>query len=300
MMGPFHVAAANQDLPELGENSRLNIEYEYRLGSSVYKRLLGRGLIETHPLLDRYINDMGARLLSGLENRVREYRFFIVRDDSVNAFALPGGYIGINRGLITASQTEHQLASVMAHEIAHVRLRHGLDLLEKSKDVSNTAILATLAGLLLGGVDSQLGAAVLYGSVAGTQQSLVNFTRENEYEADRFGVELMQTAQFDATGMAEFFEILSKLSGTSELGNIEYLRTHPVNNNRIAEALSRARNRGVVATQLKDFPLFKDFLQYVSRSEKDLQDFARAYLSFAIDSSEYYDLMFGGKLWKSK
>ena len=278
---------ASSDLPELGENSQLNIEYEYQLGRSVYKRLLDRGLIETHPLLNRYINDMGARLLSGIDNRVREYNFFIVRDDAVNAFALPGGYIGINRGLIEASQTEHQLASVMAHEIAHVRLRHGLDLLEKSRGVSSAAILATLAGLLLGGVDSQVGAAVLYGGVAGSQQSLVNFTRENEYEADRYGVELMQTAGFDARGMAEFFEILSQLSGNSELGNIEYLRTHPVSSNRVAEAQNRARNQGITVTRLEDFPLFKDFLQYVSRDH--LPDQGSQYLRSlaAIQAADY-------------
>ena len=116
-----------------------------------------RGLVETDPLLDRYINDIGFRLLAGIDNRVRDYRFFIVRDDSVNAFAVPGGYIGVHRGLIRFAQTQHQLASVMAHEIAHVRLRHGLDMMEKGRNLSNAAMLATLAGLLLGAVDSQVG-----------------------------------------------------------------------------------------------------------------------------------------------
>ena len=128
-----------------------------------------KGLIETDPLLDQYINDLGFRLLAGIDNRVRDYRFFIVRDDAVNAFALPGGFIGINRGLIRKSLTQHQLASVLAHEIAHVELRHGLDLMQKGRSVSNAAVLAMLAGLLLGGVDSQVGAAVVYGSAAASQ-----------------------------------------------------------------------------------------------------------------------------------
>jgi predicted Zn-dependent protease len=186
--------AASSELPSLGEDSAINIKYETHLGRSVYERLLAAGLVETHPLLDRYINELGFRLLAGIENRARDYRFFIVRDDAVNAFALPGGFIGINRGLIRQAHTQHQLASVMAHEIAHVRLMHGLDMMKKSGEVSNATLLTMLAGLLLGSVDSQVGSAVLYGGAAAGQQAMVNFTRENEYEADRIGIELLPPA----------------------------------------------------------------------------------------------------------
>lgn len=257
-------ASAGSELPALGENSLFNIERETRLGRSVYERLLEGGLIETHPLLDRYINDLGFRLLAGIDNRVRDYRFFIVRDDSINAFALPGGFIGINRGLIMRARTQHQLASVLAHEIAHVRLAHGIEMMKKGSELNTKTILTLLAGLLLGGVDSQVGSAVLLGGVAGTRQALVNFTRENEYEADRVGMELLADAQFDPNGMIEFFSIMSKLSGSSEIGNIEYLRTHPVGSNRVAEAVNRARNLGSGANQADDYLLFKDYLLYSS------------------------------------
>ena len=255
---------ANSALPQLGDSSRISIERETRLGESVYNRLLARGLIETQPLLDRYINDLGFRLLAGVNNRVREYRFFIVRDDSVNAFALPGGFIGINRGLILQARTQHQLASVMAHEIAHVHLRHGLDMMERGQSLSNAAIMAMLAGLLLGGGDSQLGSAVLFGGVAGSRQAMVNFTRDNEYEADRFAVELMRNAGFDTRGVAEFFRIMASLSGTSELGSIEYLRTHPVNSSRVAEAAARVQELDPREDQLDDYNLFRDFMRYTS------------------------------------
>ena len=256
--------AAATELPSLGENSLFNIERETRLGRSVYDRLLENGLVETHPMLDRYINDLGFRLLAGVDNRVRDYRFFIVRDDSVNAFALPGGFIGINRGLIMQTRSQHQLASVLAHEIAHVRLRHGIDMMEKSKEVSNKALLTLLAGLLLGGVDSQVGSAVMFGGVAGSRQAMVNFTRENEYEADRIGMDLLASANFDPNGMVEFFGIMTNLSGSSEIGNIEYLRTHPLGSNRVAEAMDRARKLGSGANQVDDYLLFKDYLQYSS------------------------------------
>jgi predicted Zn-dependent protease len=257
-------AGSSTELPSLGENSSINIARETRIGRSVYEQLLARGYIETHPLLDRYINDLGFRLLAGLDNRMRDYRFFIIRDDAVNAFALPGGFIGINRGLIMEARTQHQLASVMAHEIAHVRLRHGMDSMDKGRTMGTAAILSMIAGILLSTVDSQVGSAVLFGGIAGTQQAMVNFTRENEYEADRLGMELMYGGQFDPNGMVEFFTIMTQLSGTSELGSIEYLRTHPVGSNRIAEAMGRVKKNGGGVDQVDDYRLFKDFLQYES------------------------------------
>ena len=257
-------ANPSTELPSLGENSAINIERETQLGRSVYKKLLARGYIETHPLLDRYINDLGFRLLAGLDNRMRDYRFFIIRDDAVNAFALPGGYIGVNRGLIREARTQHQLASVLAHEIAHVRLRHGMDMMEKGQGLNTAAILSMVAGLLLGTVDSEVGQAVLFGGIAGTQQAMINYTRENEYEADRIGMELMYGGQFDPKGMVEFFTIMTQLSGSSEIGNIEYLRTHPVGANRIAEAAGRVNEGARGANQVDDYPLFKDYLQFVS------------------------------------
>ncbi len=265
------VVAANTELPALGADSAINIERETRLGHSVYDKIQKSGLIVTHPLLDRYLNDLGFRLLGGLDNRVRDYRFFIVRDNSINAFALPGGFIGVNRGLIMQTLSQHQLASVLAHEIAHVRLRHGLDMMEKGSEVGNKTMLAMLAGLLLGGVNSQVGAAVLYGGLAGGQQEMVNFTRENEYEADRLGVELLHDAGFDAIGMAEFFGIMSKLSGSSEVGSIEYLRTHPVSGNRIAEAMDRASSLPGGADLVDNYQLFKDYLRYESSDHLPVQ-----------------------------
>jgi predicted Zn-dependent protease len=281
------VAAINSELPSLGENSKINIERETRLGRSVYERLMASGLIETDPLLDRYINDLGFRLLAGLDNRVRDYRFFIVNDASVNAFALPGGYIGVNLGLIHYARSQHQLASVLAHEISHVRLMHGMDMLRKGSEVNTATLLTMLAGLLLGGVDSQLGSAVLFGGAAGGQQAMVNFTRENEYEADRLGIELLYDAGFDTSGMVEFFTIMSRLSGSSEIGSIEYLRTHPLDSNRIAEAVNRAASHQQGRNQVDDYGLFKDYLLYVSNDHlpDEGSDYLRALA--AMKSAEY-------------
>ncbi len=255
-------AIADDELPILGEHAAFNIDQEVKIGKKIYEQLLSRGLVETHALLNRYINDLGSRLLSTLDNRVRDYHFFIVRENSINAFALPGGYIGINVGLILKAKTEHQLASVMAHEIAHVRLRHGIKLVEKSHSTGNTVLLTILAGLLAGG-GSDLGAALVYGGTASGQQAMINYTRDFEYEADRLGIELLQSADFDGRGMIEFFQILDRVSGSSELQNIEYLRTHPVSNNRISEAESRLLPANSKSSGPDYFPLFQDYLLYI-------------------------------------
>ena len=257
------IAQAEGELPDLGENSVFNIEQEAEIGRQVYQQLFERGLIETHPLLDRYINDLGARLLSVVDNRVRDYRFFIIRDSSINAFALPGGYIGVNAGLILRAKSQHQLASVLAHEIAHVRLRHGMKLMEKSAGVNNATMLTILAGLLAGG-GSDLGAALVYGGTAGGQQAMINYTRDFEYEADRIGISLLQGADFDGRGMVEFFTLLAKASGNTGVQNIEYLRTHPVSDNRISEAEARLRPYSNPSSAPDYFPLFQDYLLYTS------------------------------------
>jgi predicted Zn-dependent protease len=287
-------SAANSDLPRLGENSLINIKQETRLGHSVYARLLAAGVIETNPLLDRYINDLGFRLLAGINDRVRSYRFFIVRDDGVNAFALPGGFIGVNRGLIAQARTQHQLASVLAHEIAHVELRHSIDMMTKGKEVGSATILAMLAGLLIASVDAQVGSAVLYGGVAGGQQQMINFTRENEYEADRIGIGLLHDARFDPNGMVEFFGIMGQLSGGSGTG-LEYLRTHPVSNNRIAEASGRVKQLGVGGNQVDDYLLFKDYLKYVSDTHLPDQgsDYLRALAAIQSGNFAQADRMLG-------
>jgi predicted Zn-dependent protease len=258
---------ADDPLPLLGQNSAISLAQEKKLGQQFYQQLLAAGLVETSPLLDRYINDLGNRLLASMDSRPREYQFFIVKDSSVNAFAVPGGFIGINAGLVEKARTQHQLASVLAHEIAHVKLRHGLDLYDKAGGVNNLTMLSVLAGILLGGANAELGNALIFGGVASGQQAMVSFTRENEYEADRVGMTLLQNAGFDSRGMVEFFKILDKNSDSSGLQNIEYLRTHQ---NRISEAESRVKPIAIHGETIDYFPVFKDYLSDQMRIESDL------------------------------
>ena len=254
-------------LPLMGEQSALNLEQERQLGFRVYRGLLEKDLIETHPLIDGYINDLGDRLLGGLDNSVRSYRFFVVRNDAINAFAVPGGFIGINRGLILRANSLDQLASVIAHEIAHVELRHGMQMMDRGRSVGSRTTMTTLAGILLSMANPAVGAATLYGGIAAGQQEMINYTRENEYEADRLGVGLMQSAGFQADGMVGFFRIMQNMALNSGGNSIEYLRTHPLDTNRISEAQGRVQPASSPRISVGDFGLFKAYLQHTRNGE---------------------------------
>ena len=280
LLGPLLLFSqvALAQLPLMGEQSALNLEQERQLGLRVYRGLLERDLIETHPLVDGYINDLGDRLLSGLDNSIRSYRFFVVKNDAINAFAVPGGFIGINRGLILRANSLDQVASVVAHEIAHVELRHGMQMMDRGRQVGSRTTMTMLAGILLGMANPAVGAATLYGGAAAGQQELINYTRENEYEADRLGVGLMQAAGFQADGMVGFFRIMQNMALNSGGNSIEYLRTHPLDTNRISEAQGRVKAVSSSRVNIGDFGLFKAYLQHTRDAQlpSSPNDFTRA------------------------
>jgi beta-barrel assembly-enhancing protease len=274
---------ADQELPLLGENASINLKNESELGQRVYERLKQAGYLIDDPLLSRYLSDIGESLLSQLDLRVRDYRFFLVKDSSVNAFAAPGGFIGVNAGLIALTKSEDELASVIAHEIAHVELRHTMQMIEKSETLNAVGALSILAAILLSSQDPEAASAMLYGGAAGTSQAIVNFTRSNEYEADRVGVELINKSQYDPQAMADFMLMLQNRELSGSIANIEYIRTHPISSNRVAEIrarASRAEQRSNKKTKyFSRYSQFKDYLSYIfpaSGTSQAQSDFSQA------------------------
>lgn len=234
----------NLDLPDLGDigAASLTVEQEKRTGEAVVHKLRRAGLIVDDPLLTGYLNQLGYQLLShhDTDNPI-EFNFFLVNDNEINAFALPGGFIGINYGLIMASETESELASVLAHEIAHVTQRHYARAYNLGSQSELPIIAALIAAIILGSQGSDIGQAALATVAAASAQSQINFTRHNEEEADRIGIHLLAKAGYDAEKMADFFDKLDKQARLYG-GNIpEFLRTHPVNSSRISDAKNRAR-----------------------------------------------------------
>lgn len=250
---------ADTELPLLGENANLNLLKEKELGKGLYEKLKARGYVIDDPLLTRYLSDIGNNLLSGLDVRIRDYKFFLVKDASVNAFAAPGGYIGVHFGLIAMSRTEDELASVLAHEIAHVKLMHSMQMLEKAQEVNMAGMISLLAAILVSGQNADLASALIYSGAAGSGQAMVNFTRANEYEADRVGIELLKQSSYNPSAMADFMQLLQSREQTGALSGIEYIRTHPVNSNRVAELQARVANHKKTYTKHR-FDQFKAYL----------------------------------------
>lgn len=257
------VAMADQELPLLGENALLNLQKEDELGRGLYQTLKDRGYVIDDPLVSRYLSDIGESLLSSLDVRLRNYRFYLVKDASVNAFATPGGYIGVNVGLISMCRREDELASVLAHEIAHVELMHSMQMLEKASDINLAGMISLLAAILISGSDPELAGAIVYAGAAGGAQSIVNFTRANEYEADRVGIGLLQKSDYDPSAAADFMQLLQSRELSGALSEIEYIRTHPVNSNRIAEIQSRLSKDGDRQEKPRRFDQFRDYLAYL-------------------------------------
>jgi len=238
-------ASSNSDLPDLGlsASAKISSTQEYQLGRAIVRDLQQRGAIVQDPELTAYIQSIGNQISVHAHDGEQRFTFFIIDDPQVNAFALPGGFIGVHTGLITTTSNENELAGVLAHEIAHVSQKHIARMIESQGQTSLLTTAATLAALLIGGLGGADGktisAAVQVAQGAALQQR-INFTRENEYEADRVGINFLYEAGFDPQGMPSFFQTLSRRSGVSGQQVPEFLRTHPVSTNRIAETRNRA------------------------------------------------------------
>lgn len=237
-------ATADTRLPDIGNpvDQVLSPQDEALIGRDMFARARQSMDLNEDPQVAGYIDRLGntlAREIGG--DPVNGYTFFVVHDSAINAFAAPGGYIGINSGLFLRADNESQLAGVMAHEIAHVSQRHIARALAAGSRNQYKTIAAIVAGLLLGG---QAGQAAMLGGIASEAQRQINYTRSNEYEADRIGIRLLADAGYQPQGMTGFFEILRQEAGAAAEAVPEYLRTHPLSSNRIAEASARAEQMG--------------------------------------------------------
>ena len=248
------VAAADDiKLPDMGSpaDALLSKSEEARIGRAIMAQIRQAGGVVEDPLVTEYINEVGSRIAAQTNDGSQSFNFFVVDDSNINAFALPGGYIGVHSGLLQATRNESELAGVLAHEVAHVTQRHIARALHANQrqSILTTAIMlgAILAGVATGDSDAATaGIAVAQGSAA---QQQINFTRSNEYEADRIGIGAMSAAGFDPHGMGSFFEVMSRQSPADlNMRAPEFLRTHPVTTQRIAEARNRAREYPRVPT----------------------------------------------------
>jgi len=230
-----------QALPELGDVSAAAITPadERRLGESIMREIRRDPSYLDDPEVADYVNSLGNRLTARSDAVRQEFEFFVIQDPQINAFALPGGFIGINTGLLLAAQSESEVAGVLGHEVAHVTQRHIARMIGQQGQNQLLSIAALAVAILAARSNSQISEAALAFGQAGVMQSQLNFTRDNEREADRIGLQLLENAGLDPRGMAIFFERLQRATRIYEGGAPSYLRTHPLTFERIADIQNR-------------------------------------------------------------
>lgn len=242
---------------------------EKALGDSFFRNIRAQLKISHDPDVQKYIQTIGQTLVAHSDNPTQNFHFFVVLADNINAFAGPGGYIGINSALILSSDSESELASVIAHEIAHITQRHIYRSYEASKRISLPAIAATLAAIIVATQAPQAGLGALSAIQAGGLQMQINFTRDNEQEADRIGIKTLDRSGFNPLSMPIFFEKLQLASRYYDAGMPEFLRTHPLTTSRISD--TRARAEKYPYRQVADsasYRLIKAKLRVESESNK--------------------------------
>jgi predicted Zn-dependent protease len=246
-----YCVAAELELPDMGSpaNAAVSLDEEYRVGLMVVRGMRDSGQILEDPEVSEYIQTLGHQIASHSEVGEHQFYYFVVKDPDINAFALPGGFIGVNSGLILATTNENELAGVLAHETAHVTQRHIARSLVDQSHAGLISTAAMLAAILLGATAGRNSSGdAMEGAIAITQgaalQHEINYSRANEAEADRIGIGTMAAAGFDPLGMPSFFETIGRTAGDPSYNSLEFLQSHPITSSRIAESRSRAEQLG--------------------------------------------------------
>lgn len=245
---PLRADVSSLELPDFGDSagSIISPQMEQRIGEAFMRSVRKHATILDDPEVEAYIQSLGYKLVSNSDNSSQSYTFFVVKDPMINAFAAPGGIIGVNSGVIINSRTESELAGVMAHEIAHITQRHLARMFEARQQMSMPMLAAMIGSILLAVASPQAGQAAMTAAAGVQAQYGINFTRANEEEADRIGMQLLARSAYDPKGMVSFFERLQRSSRYYQGNAPEFLQTHPLTTSRIAEAKSRAEQYAAI------------------------------------------------------
>ena len=252
-------ADSADSLPDMGTSagSTLSIGQEMQMGDFYVRQLRGSAPLINDPLLVQYINSLGMRLVAHAYSVKTPFHFYLVNNDAINAFAFFRGNVVLHSALFRYTDNESQLASVMAHEISHVTQRHLARAMEDQKSSAPLTWAGALGSILLAMASPQAGMAALTGTLAGTRQGMISFTQQNEQEADRIGIQVLQRAGFDPQAMPTFLEKLLDQSRYSSRPP-EILLTHPLPESRLSDARNRANQmRPVVVQSSESFYMAK-------------------------------------------
>ncbi len=241
----FSPCAVGDGLPDLGDVSQavLSPAQERQIGHQSMVQIRASKQYLDDAEINDYLNRLGYRLVEYSAEPGLGFEFFALNDYSVNAFAMPGGFIGVNSGLLLIVQSESELAAVLGHEIAHVTQHHLARMVSGQQADSIASMAAIAVAILAARSNPQASQAVITGVQARGIQKQLNFTRAHEQEADRIGLEVLQKSNFNTHAMPEFLDRLQKATRLLDGNMPGYLRTHPVTTERVADIANRVHKQ---------------------------------------------------------
>jgi beta-barrel assembly-enhancing protease len=267
-------------LPDLGSgaNALISRDEEYQVGRMMLRNLRDENALLDDPETTEYIQSLGSRIGVEAQDGDRRLTFFIVRDLGVNAFAIPGGFIGTNIGLVLLTESESELAGVLAHEIGHVVQRHIARSIHAQGRNSLATIAAVLGAVLIGAISGSPDAApgLIAMAQGAAMQQQINFTRTEEHEADRVGIGYLAASGFDPNGVASFFGTMMRERGGASNFLPDLLLSHPVDSVRIAEARARVGSMPQVERKPESmtYRLMRERLRVITaRADNDLRNY---------------------------
>ena len=241
ILQPTHARA--NELPPLGDASSavISTEQEYKIGRAWLRQLRAQAPVIQDPLIQDYLYELVYRLASNSELQNPQIEMVVIQSPDINAFAVPGGVLGMNGGLLLHARSEDELAGVIAHELAHLSQRHFARGLERSQNTSWASLAALLASVAIAATaGGDAGMAALATTQAAAIESQLRFSRSNEQEADRIGMQTLARSGMNPGAMADFFEALQRNMRYYGTMPPEFLLTHPVTESRISDARTRA------------------------------------------------------------
>lgn len=288
LLSTLPLLAYADGLPDLGDSSQESVspQQEKQIGLQSMFEIRASKSYLSDPEVNDYLNQLGYRLVANSNEPSQDFEFFAINENSINAFALPGGFVGVHTGLILTAQTESELASVLAHEISHVTQHHIARMIAGQKYDTIASMASIAVAILAARSNPQAAQAAMIGAQAGMMQRRLDFTRTYEKEADRIGIELLERSGFDTRAMPAFFERMQKANGLLDGDAPSYLRTHPLTTERIADVENRVQQLPykLVADSLS-FRLVRAKLLANEKSPTD----AIAYFSAALGPQRFGD-----------